>query len=212
MASVRSHMSSHPTQRYYIYDDWNENKLTVNRGHYFTAAGGAVGRTGFTPFLKRPKWTAISGTWDASGRTLQSTSTGANVHIGTPSTFITGTWEWDGKIDSIAANYYHFEWFVYIDADNYMQMYIYRFGDTFRLSKTVATVTTAIINGTYTVGTAWHTFKVTRDVAGNWEIFVDGVSKGTVNDTDITSCVQCALGLKQAAASKVHKDNLRLYP
>ena len=46
---------------------------------------------------------------------------------------------------------------------------------------------TAIISSTWDGDTAWHEAKITRDSSGNFELFYDGVSKGTATDTDYTS-------------------------
>jgi len=44
-----------------------------------------------------------------------------------------------------------------------------------------------LIDQSWTIDIDWHTAKITRDANGIFEIFLDGVSKGTVTDTDITT-------------------------
>lgn len=181
MAAARSRMSSHPTQRYAFFDEWRENKLT-KRGHYFTAAGGVMGRTGFAPFLKRPEWTTTSGTPSASGGVLVNDAA-ESEEVSIPTTFDVGVWEvkfqnqatptngtiWVFNIlETVASNFW--------GAHNII-------GIRYGFSKRVATVDSVVITDTTITDTAWHTVKITRTSAGGWELFKDGVSVGTTTDT-----------------------------
>ncbi|MCX6354302.1 MAG: hypothetical protein NTZ78_05285 [Candidatus Aureabacteria bacterium] len=49
------------------------------------------------------------------------------------------------------------------------------------------TTPTSIVTAAWTKDTAWHAIKVTRNSANLWELFLDGVSKGTGTYTGLTT-------------------------
>lgn len=202
-----------PSQRYYIYDEWNDHKLNKGRAHYFTSAGGKMGITGFTPSLKRPEWTILTGaTWDPSGEELVVSDAGA-VEISTPSTFTVGTWEIDMKLDSLAADNDCRLYFMRIDDDNWYVVATNRSaGDGCRLMKFVAAALTIIIDPVLTTNANYHAFKVTRDGAGNFELFYDDVSQGVVIDVSHTTTNNMILRHDgNTAAQSGRFDNLKVY-
>ena len=62
-----------------------------------------------------------------------------------------------------------------------------------RLCKTVSSSSSSLISGSWSIDTEWHIIKVTRDSSDNFELFFDGVSKGTTTDTILTSSKQIRL-------------------
>lgn len=204
-----------PSQRYYIYDEWNDHKMDKGRAHYFTSAGGKMGRTGFTPSLKRPKWTVRAGTWNASGETLNEISRANNRWITTPSTFAVGTWEYSVKFDVIAGEADSYTFFMtdtilnpQLNGNGYLVNQVDE--GSYLLRKVVAGVLATIIAGVWATNTAWHSTKITRDSNGDFEYFFDGVSKGTVNDIATTTSVYFAPTFNTSAGD-AHMDDLKVY-
>lgn len=204
--------------KYTHYDDWYDNKLT-KRGHYRTPAGGMMGRTGFTPFLKRPEWTIEYSDPAVSGGVLTldgASGAATNDGVSTPSTFTEGTWEWDAKASNTSGTRYLKNNFIYEDADNNLRVN-FRPGGTpgneVDLIKTDAGVASTLITGSWTADTNWHTIKATRDTSGNFELFFDGVSQGTATDTFLPSISKILffVDLSGITAVDYDIDNLKVY-
>jgi len=190
-------------RRGYIGDDWEDNRLT-SRDKAATLA------TTFDKIFAyfRPEWTEVAAGWGASGGELVSSANGAE--IGIPSEFTVGTWEWDEKTESTADVPYLWFRFMWVDANNAMQIRMYGNSGTnvVGLEKYVSGSRTGLISWDRDT-TVMHTIKVTRDANGNWEIFDDGVSKGTTTDTSITSSNEIRIIAENSGPT--HIDNLKVY-
>jgi hypothetical protein len=194
-----------------IGDDWQDNKIT-SRDKAATVA------TTFDKIFQnfRPGWTQVSGTTTCTGGQVVLDQTSEEINIST--TFMVGTWELDFKFSEIGTGgtwYSFYLDFIAIDSSN--SYYLLAAPDTdagenwYRMYKRIASTDTAIIAGTWTPDINLHTSKVTRDGSGNFEIFLDGTSKGTVTNTEITSSSLLRLRKHANTASACYFDNLKIY-
>ncbi len=108
---------------------------------------------------------------------------GSDRSMYTWSSHTVGSWEIRVKLlDTIAASQTDFN-FIYYDSNN--RLYLrFRTGNDIKIGKKDTGESTYIIepNVTLTPNT-WYIIKITRDVNGNFELFVDEDSKGTVQDS-----------------------------
>ena len=188
-----------------ILDDWSDNKIT-SRDNAVTTATGFTDRFGKT---FRPEWTVDATGWDATDTELLSSSDGATISI--PSTFNIGTWEYDAKIAAPSSVQIEFVMLLmWVDSDNYIRHAISTNNSTHQvdLSKKVAGALSTLITHDNSSDTM-HTYKITRDGSGNFEIFDNGVSKGTATDTDIS--ISNRLKLWAPVSGPTHVDNLKVY-
>ncbi|MDI6903815.1 MAG: hypothetical protein QMC77_08800 [Methanocellales archaeon] len=162
----------------------------------------------------RPEWTVTGGSWDASaGYLYNAGSSTADQQIQTPSTFVVGTWEYDLLVEKDTSDplQAHFMW---VDANNYMG-HDHRGAttDVVRLWKIVAGTATVLISTAMgLVAGVYETHKITRDSSGNYEIFIDGVSKGTATDVAITSSNKFQFSNpKTSTPSACRIDNVKVY-
>ena len=170
------------TSIYEILDDWDDNKLTSRDGVGTTS-------TGFTnEFAQknkfRPEWTTVTGTPSASGGVMVLQS----AEVSTPSTFAVGSWEikyqFASNSDTVTRPIE-----IYNDSSNFYWLRIDddSQGTDWDVYKTIAGAGAVLIDTSASNDIAQHTTKLTRDSSGNFEIFLDGVSKGTATNTEITS-------------------------
>jgi len=169
-----------------IGDDWEDNKL-ASRDNAATVAT-ALGKI-YQSF--RPEWTVEAGTVTAEGGNMKLTTEDAKVSCS--SSVVTATFKSNQKSDNCGSSNMGILWdFICKDDSNEYTVY-FQFesaegsDDDFQLRKTVGGSESVIINSLWTVDLNWHEIKVTRDTSGNFELFLDGVSKGTVTDTDVTT-------------------------
>jgi hypothetical protein len=131
--------------------------------------------------------------------------------VETPFTPIVSVWEIDIRAPLI---YYgrgvHFR-FMWVDASNYYTLYLSRSSsgtNYMMLQKTVAGTPTNLIIANPSHTTNFHTYKITRDGSGNFEIFRDDVSQGSINDTAITTSNKMQLVEMYNVAETIDFDNL----
>jgi hypothetical protein len=106
-----------------------------------------------------------------------------------------GSWQFDSHIDQARdANYYNVLW-ISVDDAHAAYYGINHNGDgSVSLIKRVNATSSALISGSVADDDGWHTFKATRDALGNWELFADGTSQGTAQDTTMTDLPYLTVG------------------
>ena len=188
---------------YEILDDWNDNKLTARDGAGTTSTGFT--NTFAQKDMFRPEWT-VSANVSAAGGKLVFSATAAIKTAEIASTFVTGTWE----VDAVRGTSYN-GWLgckIIDDGTDYYALYADGNSTAYHLNRNA----THLITGTWTNDAATHTFKTTRDGSGNFEIFEDGISKGTVTNTDTTTSVkQIITNAASTGGSTDTYDNYKVY-
>jgi len=202
-------------RRGYIGDDWSDNKLTnrdktVERAPTFDKI--------FSYF--RPEWTVDD---SPSGLTItvenrrvkfsKSGSESGTGYIRISSSFTIGAWEWKYQYSTLGSTpgYDGFK-FMMVDGSNSYYMGLAGetgYGD---LRKVVGGTDSIILDCSLVQDTDEHLVKVTRDSDGNFEVFQDGVSKGTVTDIDITTCNYLSIESSDyRLALDYYVDSLKVY-
>jgi len=166
-------------------DDWDDNKYSSR--DKAAAVATSLDRI-FQSF--RPEWTVEDRTWSAANGYLEHTTLpGSSPYpaiIASIPTTTQITVEFDFQVSGcggIAAGDFGDTYIINAAGDGY---YIHTTARTEEWYQLVRTDGTVLINSTWSCDTNWHTCKVTRDGAGNWELFLDGNSKGTATDTTYT--------------------------
>jgi len=102
-------------------------------------------------------------------------------------------------------------WVLYVDSANGMGI-SHDSSSKFRLRKRlVGSNTHPIDGGIIAQPTTNKAYKVTRDGSSNWEIFFDGVSKGTVTDSDITTSAKIYFENGNTAGPTTYTDDLKVH-
>jgi|GEM_PF-2883123 len=170
----------------YIYDDFEDNVYSGRT---------QPGKWGFVN-IDRFEWTLVAGAASVTGGVLTLTAdAGVNMTLTTPETKAEGVWEFRvkastntvGKVVTLGFFGETVATSGDIDLANGYQVQI-NGGGGFRLQEVTASSRTNIIDTLWTPDTNWHTVKITRDSDGNFELFLDGTSLGTVQDTTWTAC------------------------
>ena len=170
---------------YAIHDDWADNKIT-SRDNRATTPASILGTNEFAQKF-RPVWSG--GT--ASDGNLKMTESSQKEYCN--SIFTIGTWEVDFYINGTDDTRGGLLYNMYINAGNYY--YLKATNTMFNLEKQFNSSGTTIISTSFTpADQTWVTVKITRGSDGQFEIFSDGVSKGTTTDTDITSSSRLYVG------------------
>ena len=189
---------------YELLDDWGDNKVTSRDGAGTTS-------TGFTNLFAhkdkfRPEWTVSANVSAAAGR-MQFSAVSAAKSAEIASTFITGTWELDQQRGATNGDQMMFK-FLHDGTHYYM---IYKTSNTTAL-ELYHSIDGFIIIGTWSNDDANHTFKATRDASGNFEIFEDGVSKGTVLNTTTTTSTKIIIMPENGTGGQIeYIDDLKVY-
>jgi len=193
-------------RRGYLADDWEDNKLT-NRDRAATLA------TTFDRIFQkfRPEWDTVSGTPEVSnGRLFFDNS----LEMQVPSDFVVGAWqfkfEWSESSDTDES--YCFIRFMYVDDDNtyFLKLDAFVSAETRNgLGKIVNGVGSGLLS--FAIDLGEHTIKITRDSDGNFEVFYDGVSKGTATDTNITTSNYINIKYTQKTYGNLYLDDLEVY-
>jgi hypothetical protein len=198
---------------YEILDDWDDNKLTGRDGAGTTS-------TGFTNLfahkaLFRPVWTTATGTPSATGGVMVlPVGNTTTQHVTTPSSFVVGTWEIDYKwvADPNAGDMFFYAMsdaisvivsesgYSYYQSANHNR-HIYRVD--------AGAAVNILGSGAGDPGTTVKTVKMTRDASGNWELFYEGGSIGTVLDNTHTSTTY--IQIANRLNTETNWDNLKVY-
>ena len=155
-------------------------------------------------------WVTISGSPAVSGGMI---SVGANVEfeISKPSDIIEGIWEFDYQYPNGAPTSNAIRLLTqWVSAGNYYYLDRASHVTRRRFGRFVSSSELELITSSLAFDTDWHTLKLRRDSSGNFELFEDDVSLGTIADTShITSN---ELRLKSAGANHpgLNVDNIRV--
>jgi len=158
---------------YYLYDDWDDNQLASRKS--------LLSRY-------RPVWTQQAGSFEVVNGELKIPNGAADgSRITTPSSFAVGIWEFKHRFGATntTGNSVLFGFMVQdvvYKADGYY--ILLNAGGMFVLRKYSAGEAIDLLNISITPDTNQHVYKVARDNSGNFELFMDGESKGTVSDTE----------------------------
>lgn len=164
-------------------------------------------------YTSSPTWTSQVGTWTVTSNQLQSTV--SNSRITVESTNAYGQWQAKITSHSDTASFASAYWDVIASSSsatyNGYQVEVRSTG-TIALNKITSGSTVAFLiigYGAITDGTQ-HTIILTRTSAGLFELFVDGVSKGTATDTTYTTSthMQCKFQVGTSGYAKFDDFNL----
>jgi len=188
-----------------IGDDWDDNKLT-SRDNAATVA------TALDKIVQtfRPEWTVKAGTITVANSRVEGDASGTN-EVQTSSLSITeGTWEVD--IIVLATGHTQLIYFIYQDIDNHYHAGNSTPGGTraWYLYKYEGGAGSELILSSWTEATGTYALKVTRDSSGNFELFVDGNSKGTATDTWLPTTYD-SIVLRVTDDNSSAMDNLKVY-
>jgi len=117
------------------------------------------------------------------------------------------TWEFDWQFQT-APTAGVFAWRLMVSGD-LVQVKIGS-DNSFELMKREAGTWSTLISNTWAVDNASHTTKVTRDLNGNWELFLDGTSQGTATDTILPSG-ELRTSLINQADAEIRIDRVIIY-
>jgi len=180
---IRPRPCAYLGKNYYLYDNFADNKYENRVG---VAANG----------FRYQDWTVQTGTWTAANGYLEKTAVlNTDQYISIPSTHNVGTWSIRARSTEQVGNAYSRLFFMNNEpsqsatSDGYYVHLSWELDPHhFQLAKAVNNVHTLLIDPpdvAYDAG--WHEHKITRDAAGNFELFYDGVSTGVVNDGAVTT-------------------------
>jgi len=174
---------------HYLYEDWQDDDFGQQRhemriGEYWD--GTKYPR--YARFL--PQWQNNTGTdpisYDRAGVVTLPSNQGSRLGIETFTDFDTGTWDVSYRAESAPTSGQLDIILLYVDDNNQIRVSVID-GGTLELQKVDAGTVTTLISGTWPDDTAQNSVKVTRDSAGNWELFSNGTSQGTATDTFLPS-------------------------
>jgi len=192
-------------------DDWGDNLLTnrENSGSGLVSGPGLAVRRCKN---YRPEWTTESGSPSATDERLYLPQSATAQAISVPSTFTEGAWESDFRFTNTTATQWLADYIMRISGEDtgYLLNHA-NDGSAYRIQKRITGTLTNLIDVTWAEDTDWHVQKGTRDADGNFELFLDRVSKGTATDTDITSSDKLWLENGSQDVSASYRDNLRVY-
>ena len=163
----------------YIIDDWDDGLLS-GRPVALTVINGSLFAKGEVLKAKRPEWSVNSGVADLSAGTLKVQT--ATLEVQTVSTKMVGMWEVTVTRNSgdRARLFFIIDYTI---PDTYYFIGISAF-DKYSMYKVFTGSYYELISDDY-FGAGTYRMSVSRDSSGNFEIFIDGVSRGTTTDTDI---------------------------
>jgi hypothetical protein len=205
-----------PDANVYLHDDWGDNKIQNRDESGTTTHNGVEG-------VYRPEWAVNDGSPSASNQELvvdrdEALMTGINLDFGS-----TITWEW--SLDLSVQNggtSVQFEagcfsttkttsgfamdeaYGVQFDRNSpYIDLRRHDTNDDFG---------TTLIGSNYSeFTTSPTTVTVTRSASGTWELFVDGNSKGTADDTTYTTANKIWYGYRDTSTNAITVGEMKVY-
>jgi len=202
----------------YLLDDWRDSRFTNRLSFAELAPDLTEPSASAYKTRDRPEWSELVTnaftyfTIDVENVRSELNGTTTKYYIGAPSTFTVGTWDVEFMLDALnTTGNHHGLCFMLVDTSNLYAYWVRGDLDYVAMYKNVAGTWTSLLLTAQTRDTSWHVLKVTRDSAGNMEFFYDGVSKGTVVDTDITSSNYVAFLNIEGTDETAHWDDLRVY-
>jgi hypothetical protein len=189
--------SDHPTNNYnesffsfYLRDDWEDGEFdrqvgSLQSGTYLSDAEGAI-KTARYPC----QWRIESGSPTVTAGELalpDGSSTVQRVATRNPPDMTVGEWEFTVQAQSSpSSGRFRYRLFDAETTTNIWQVVMNGSGEA-DLEKVDGGTFSDVINGTWPADTSRHVVSVTRDVGGDWELFVDGTRQGTVTDSFLPS-------------------------
>ena len=160
-------------------------------------------------YTTNPAWTYIDGTVSAANFYLATTgeayATGGNIKIA--STIVTAVWEYKFQLTNTAIGNFVMFTPIWVSVGNFYYLWIHQNGTmNFRLVS--GAIQSTIIASTWTADLNWHKAKITRNSSGYFEIFLDGVSKGTVTNTTHTTSAEMRVG--NVGNLQTNTDDIRI--
>jgi len=192
---------------YYLVDDWEDNLMS---GRDLRPEASDYRYRIAQTF--RPEWTTVSGSPSASGGKLVMPAGNVTIqHVETSSTFTVGSWEvkWKNVVTPTTGHMvFHI---LYQDANNqfYHPNCNYIGNPYFNFVKCKTGAYTTLIASTWAIDDAEHTSKITRDMDGNFALYLDGTLKGTTTDSWLPAVAK--IGLKNMGDKELTFDNLRVF-
>jgi len=198
---IRPTPCSHLFRNYVLYDNWAD---LIYNNRVGVAANG----------FRYQDWTVVSGTWTAAAGYLSSNGAGAtNQFITTPCRQTVGTWEATVRImafDALNAGVRFHMLYTNVNNSYAAQLYAHPVTPTVDLYLINGGAWSAIISAAWVRDNAPHVLKVTRDAAGNFELFLDGVSQGVANDVTHTTSTSVACSTYDGAVER-RWDDIKVY-
>jgi hypothetical protein len=176
---------------YILYDTWADDLLSSRTATYTQGdLIKEISNNGTTYYITLsatsstlcPTWTQEAGAASVASGTV-TLATATTDKISTPYTGTEATYElvvqWATYTGAGADFFFRPQ---YQDGNNNIYIKMDGNGNPYQLVKYVAGVATIIVNSTWGQDTNEHTIKVIIDTGDDWELFLDGVSKGTGSD------------------------------
>jgi len=196
----------------YFVDDFGDNLISSRRREI----------SNHVPFLGslifRPEWTEIilSDVYDAAqGFLSMDVTAGQEGHLRADSNLAYGTWVWNAQ-DEVVPPYRNHVYFqpIFVGLGNYYyaSLGVWNNNDASQFGKRVGGLWTEnMIDATWAPDNDWTVVKLTRAANNTWEMFIDGVSQGTVIDDKWTTSSYVSVWLcNYGTGKKVHADNIAL--
>lgn len=190
---------------YILFDDMDDNPSVIsNRTDRGTLVTTNTLENNLYALKYRPNWTQISGTSHIINGQLLLNETGESVQLASNQSI--GTWEFDVTIEDSTNNYaIHF---MHVSDSNYNGFLIQGQLNTISLLSNGA----AILNINYNIIAEKNRYKVTRDRAGNFDIWINGILMGSVLNTDATTSNLIQIINTGDASNHIMKvDNIKIY-
>lgn len=189
------------------------------------AATGVVDNFSDGNFTANPVWTVQAGGFVSSSNFLKGNSTDTDDIISTPSTQAYGIWNFDYRFHTTAytsAGDQFVAFFITstnagLQNSNGYYVYVESSGQLLLRRRNggsaATTIITASISGTSELNTGWHTIKVIRGFSGQFELYFDGVLKGTGTDNTYTTSTHLGPWIHGKFATDNHEvDNISSTP
>jgi len=210
-----------PDHEVYLHDDWEDNRLTDREDSGTTTYNGVEG-------VYRPEWTALNGD---SNLSLPSVSDEiltvqsdegmfADLNLNLDETV---TWEWSNVDPSSGASGDFNNNYLGLFADDIDAVDVYvkdsyairvQNGEAAELlhlsDKDSSDGWSTVVSGSTTI-TGAVDITVTRDSDGNWELFVNGSSEGTGQDTQSTDPSYLPIWCHVTQDAVVDVDELKIF-
>jgi len=159
----------------YLYDDFYDNKYNGDRYLMIGEWNGSLNNL-------RKQWSVTHGSASVTDKRLILDASATYTIVRTSSTVTEGTWETKVKFENSA----QFEFRIISDGTK--RIHVKYQSGALKVEKYDGATTDTIISTSIDLEDGeYHTIKVTRDASGNYELFVDGDSKGTGSDSYLPS-------------------------
>ncbi|MBU3659095.1 MAG: hypothetical protein FGM14_04450 [Flavobacteriales bacterium] len=189
------------------------------------AATGVVDNFSDGNFTANPVWTVQAGGFVGSSNFLKGNSTDTDDIISTPSTQVYGTWNFDYRFHTTAYTSVGDQFVAFfvtstnagLQNSNGYYVYVESSGQLLLRRRNgvsaATTIISATISGTNELNTNWHTIKVIRGFTGLFELYFDGVLKGTGTDNTYTTSTHLGPWIHGKFATDNHEvDNISCSP